>query len=242
MSSLSSRFIKAKLRPQIRATSWKGANLTYENALDHLRNFFTEERSFSRKGPFLLNDDAVAKVFIVEEGVVEQYTSVSHRKQAVSLHYSGESFAHWFPRMRLRGLTSSKLRFADANSISEAISDRPEIASLLRTAIQDQLDCASKWLEVITKSSESRLAHFLCEQSIRSEPNKNDDGSFNLFSQEDYANVLALTTVHINRLFGKFEDDRLIVRQGKRVQITDWGELARLGHFNAMHLQYLRCK
>lgn len=214
-------------------------SVDFKKAYDRLAPLFTEERLLTRNGPFPPNDEGVTRLLLVDHGLIEQYALVAEKKQVVALHYPGEGIVHWYAGMRLRGLSRSQIRLADIDDVDEAIAETPETALLLRSAAERQIACATKWLSCISKRSDQRLAHFLCEFILRSKPTLSDNGHFRLPTQADIANMIATTVVHVNRLLRNFEEQNLIERYGSRFKIANYGELSRLGQFDGAYLEHL---
>ena len=55
-------------------------------------------------------------------------------------------------------------------------------------------------------------------------------------SQEQLADALALTPVHVNRMLQRLERERLIERSVRAVRIVDWPNLAEVGDFDSTYL------
>jgi CRP-like cAMP-binding protein len=91
------------------------------------------------------------------------------------------------------------------------------------------------------RSAVSRLAHLLCELLIRLQvAGLADDGAFDLpLSQDEIAECLGLTSVHMNRTIQQLRRLKLITFERKRLTILDLPALIRLGEFDPMYL-YLR--
>jgi DNA-binding transcriptional regulator LsrR (DeoR family) len=58
-------------------------------------------------------------------------------------------------------------------------------------------------------------------------------------TQEQLADMIGLTPVHVNRTLKQLESEGLIVRKVRDVTIPDWAALARAGDFDP---EYLRLK
>jgi predicted ArsR family transcriptional regulator len=55
-------------------------------------------------------------------------------------------------------------------------------------------------------------------------------------TQEQLADALALTSVHVNRTLKALEADGLIARSNRAVRIDDWPRLAEAGDFQSNYL------
>jgi len=97
----------------------------------------------------------------------------------------------------------------------------------------------AKWLAIFAhKSAEASLAHLLCEMGIRMEAV--GLGSKTQFqfeaTQEQLADTLGLTTVHLNRTLQALRKDGLVKRVGRMIDILDWPRLAKLAEFDPAYL------
>jgi len=214
--------------------------LTFMNARtrERLSKAFTEHRTLSRKGPWPINDQGVTCLLIVDDGLVEQYCEIGPQKQTLALHYPRDGIVHWYPRKRLRGAVTSRLRVADPEEVRDLVSKDAGIGSLVRAEAQRQFEIASQWLHVLgSLGSEQKLAHFICEHAWRLGVDVAANEPFYIPRQKDIADALSMTGIHVNRLLKSLETAGLIKRQLSRTSIPDWKELARLGKFREGYLQ-----
>ena len=88
------------------------------------------------------------------------------------------------------------------------------------------------------RSAREHLAHLLCELLIRlTIVGKARDNSFTLLmTQEDIADVLGLSAVHVNRVLQEFRLTKLIEQRGRSIVIHDWNELRRMASFRLTYL------
>lgn len=212
--------------------------MSIENSRKHSLDIFAEPRLLSRKGPWPVNDEGVARLFVVDEGLVEQYRVIGQRKQIVALHYPSDGIVHWYPGMRLRGTVTSRLRLADDDDVQNLALRNTKFALLLRSAAQRQFEIASEWLHVLASfESDQKMAHFLCEHAWRLAVDTEVGEAFALPKQQDLADALSVTSVHVNRVLGRFDRDRLIERRASQTKIIDWKGLVRLGSFCGAYLR-----
>ena len=85
-----------------------------------------------------------------------------------------------------------------------------------------------------------RLACLLCELSVRLDAIADNRSRFDLpLTQELLADVLGLTSVHVNRMMQRLRTERLIATEGRSVTIPDVTLLRRACEFDPQYL-YLR--
>lgn len=87
-------------------------------------------------------------------------------------------------------------------------------------------------------SASQRLAHFLCEVNVRlGEAEDKEKDCFELpLTQEQIADVLGLTAVHVNRMIRQLRTKGLIDWKGRIVTIIDKDALRQLGEFDPAYL------
>ena len=99
----------------------------------------------------------------------------------------------------------------------------------------------SQWaLRLGRQSAKQRLAHLLCEISVRLGADIGDDdgnSSFELpLTQEQIGDALGLTSVHVNRTIKELRLEALIEPRPGSVTITDCNALCRIGDFDPAYL------
>jgi CRP-like cAMP-binding protein len=93
-------------------------------------------------------------------------------------------------------------------------------------------------LNVGRRDARTRIAHMLCEFALRMETaDLGGPSGYELpMTQEQLADATGLTPVHVNRMLQALTQEGLINRTKRRVTITDWQKLARVGDFNSAYL------
>ncbi len=84
----------------------------------------------------------------------------------------------------------------------------------------------------------SRLAHLLCEYGVRLQSaGLGSRMCYELpMTQDQLADALGLTPIHVNRTLKKLEEIGLISRTQRAVTVTDWERLAQAGDFTSEYL------
>ena len=106
-------------------------------------------------------------------------------------------------------------------------------------ALATELSIATQWTVCLgRRSARERLAHLLCELYVRLEA----VGAASALpctlplTQEELADVLGLTAVHVNRTLQALRSDQLIQLREQRLVITDWVALKRTAGFDPVYL------
>ena len=96
-----------------------------------------------------------------------------------------------------------------------------------------------KWtLSLGRHSAVQRLAHLLCELSVRLDAQRGEESRFHFpLTQELLADVLGLTAVHVNRSMQRLRSEGLIETASRTMTIRDVPKLRELGGFDPRYLQ-----
>ena len=90
------------------------------------------------------------------------------------------------------------------------------------------------------RDSRARVAHIWCEFSLRLEAaGLAKDHVYELpMTQEQLADAVGLTSVHVNRVLRQLRDDGLIDRDRRTIRIVDWKRMREVGDFNERYLHH----
>ncbi|MDQ4086905.1 MAG: Crp/Fnr family transcriptional regulator [Pseudomonadota bacterium] len=136
-------------------------------------------------------------------------------------------------------LTPAEICYIPREALRDLALSRPKIAHALSVAAVIDGSIFREWvLNVGRRDSRTRMAHLLCEVAVRLQSDQiADDFAFDLpMTQEQLADALGLTSVHVNRTLQSLEADGLISRSRRRVTIPDWKQLRDAGDFNQRYL------
>jgi CRP-like cAMP-binding protein len=90
------------------------------------------------------------------------------------------------------------------------------------------------------RSSDEQMAHIFCELRVRLQAvGLAADGFEAFLTQEDLAEMMGISVVHVNRTLAKLREDGLVQTEGRRIVIPDFDRLAEFGGFdpNYLHLR-----
>jgi len=88
------------------------------------------------------------------------------------------------------------------------------------------------------RSAYQRIAHVLCELQVRLNAVglAQENGCELPITQNEFADALGLSTVHVNRVLQDLRRDGLIVLRGNMLEIPDWRALQAAGEFDPTYL------
>jgi CRP-like cAMP-binding protein len=165
-------------------------------------------------------------------------------RQIVALHIPGDAldFQNLFLDVSdhsLQMLTRAEVAFIAISDLQAIARQRPAVGHAILVKILVESSIFREWvLNVGRRDSRTRLAHLLCELGVRldAEGLAEDYGYELPMSQEQLADALGLTPVHVNRTLKSLEIEGLIVRSKRSVSFPDWKRLRMVGDFNQRYL------
>jgi CRP-like cAMP-binding protein len=139
----------------------------------------------------------------------------------------------------LQALTHVEAALIPVDAIQEVAFTRPAIGRAMWYETLVDSSIFREWtLNVGRRDARTRTAHMLCEFSYRLKAaGLGEHCDYELpMTQEQLADALALTSVHVNRTLKGLEQDGLIARSHRAVRIDDWPRLAATGDFQSHYL------
>src|SRR5215218_1890566 len=93
-------------------------------------------------------------------------------------------------------------------------------------------------LNIGRRDARTRISHLLCEFALRLQvADLGDRTNYELpITQEQLADAVALTPVHVNRTLMKLEQEGLITRTKRMITIVDWTKLVKVADFEPRYL------
>lgn len=136
-------------------------------------------------------------------------------------------------------LSGAEVVFFARDAIRELALARPALGLALWIDTLVDASIFREWVvNVGRRDARTRIAHILCEFSIRlEEAELARDHRYELpMTQEQLADAVGLTAVHVNRVLRQLADEGLISRNKRRVVIEDWRRMRDAGDFNSRYL------
>lgn len=117
----------------------------------------------------------------------------------------------------------------------------PSVAKAVSTAVAERnLLLGEEVARLGRRSARERMAHFICEMVTRlGYPQSPGRRGYHFpLTQEQVADVLGLTVVHVNRTLQDLRAMQLVEWRAHRLDILDWPSLAQLGVFDGTYLTH----
>lgn len=138
-------------------------------------------------------------------------------------------------------LTPAEVVLIPRVAIRDLALNRPAIGRALWIDSLIDASIFREWVvNVGRRDSRARIAHLLCEFSLRLESHGlAREHRYELpMTQEQLADAVGLTPVHVNRVLKILEKEGLISRQKRSIVIEDWQRMREVGDFNERYLHH----
>lgn len=182
---------------------------------------------------------------LLVDGLLGRVKNMRDGQQHISeLHVPGD-FAdlHSFTLKRLDhgilALTDCRIAWAKHSAIVTTIEQFPHLGRLLWFSTNLDAAIHRAWtVSLGRRDAAARLAHLLCELQVRLEVvGMADPTGYPLaLTQNDLANCLGLTSVHVNRVLRELRERGLVTFRGGHVTISDPAGLSSLADFSPDYL------
>jgi CRP-like cAMP-binding protein len=165
-------------------------------------------------------------------------------RQIVNLHMTGDmadlqNSLLSIADHNVQALGSMTAAFIPRESLVELAFSRPAIGKALWTETLIEGSIAREWIaNVGRRDAQTRIAHLLCEFGFRLDAaGLGAVSNYELpMTQEQLADSVGLTPVHVNRTLKTLDASGLIVRHKRSVAISDLKRLAEVGDFRSSYL------
>jgi CRP-like cAMP-binding protein len=140
-------------------------------------------------------------------------------------------------------LTDAEVAFIPRDEVKRIAFERPNVGQAMWYDTLVDASIFREWIaNVGRRDAHTRIAHLFCEFSLKLKvAGLGELTDYELpMTQEQIADCVGLTPVHVNRTLKKLEAEELITRRSHRsVTIGDWNKLAQAGDFDSsyLHLQ-----
>jgi CRP-like cAMP-binding protein len=198
-----------------------------------------------RAGTDLIREGGLTnRLYIVARGWAYRFkTTRGGSRQIVALLVPGDianldSLMLDRPDYGVRALTAAELVAIPRERALALAGEHAGIAKALARLAMVENANLSQWALCLGRhSAQQRIAHLLCELSARVTGSSEDPSSFELpMTQEQIADTVGLTPVHVNRTMQQLRSDGLIVTAGRSIMFPDAARLREVGEFDSAYL------
>jgi CRP-like cAMP-binding protein len=138
-------------------------------------------------------------------------------------------------------LTEVEAAFIPRRAIEDLMISNPVVSRALWIDTLIDSSIFREWVvNVGRRDSRARVAHLLCEFSLRLEAaGLASNHHYELpMTQEQLADAVGLTSVHVNRVLKQLGEEGLISRDRRSIVIEDWKRMREAGDFNERYLHH----
>lgn len=193
----------------------------------------------------LREGDRPSRCCLVLEGFACNYKIVGDgKRQILAFHVPGDiaDLQSLYLNVMDNGLatiTPCKVGFVQHEALRELSERFPRIrVALWRHTLIDAAIFREWMTSIGRRSAYGRIAHVLCEIVVRLRAVRlADDYVCDLpITQNEFADALGLSLVHVNRTMQALRKSRLISFKGSTLKVLDWERLQQAGEFDAAYL------
>lgn len=195
---------------------------------------------------YILNEGERAKIcpVLLSGFAYRQKVSADGGRQIVALKIPGDPLdfqSLYLERAdhNLQALTKVELAIFSLKDLERLVAPRPSLARAVLVDILIEASIGREWLlNIGRRNALARLAHLLCELHYRVGQIAGDplDGFELPLTQEQLADLLGLTPVHINRTIKTLEEKGAVKRVLRRLTIGNVATLRHIAEFSDIYL------
>ena len=182
--------------------------------------------------------------FVVAGLAFRQKLAANGARQIVSIHMAGDflDLQHLFLHTAdhsVQALTRLECAEIDREALQQLVTEHPAIARAMWVDALVDGSIFREWiLNVGRRDARTRVAHLLCEFALRMEAaGIAEHHRYELpMTQEQLADSLGLTAVHVNRTLKALEAEGLIKRTKRVLAVPDLLRLQHAADFNSGYL------
>lgn len=138
-------------------------------------------------------------------------------------------------------MTKGEIALIPIEAIRRIAFERPAVGMAMWYETLVEGSIFREWIANIgRRGAMARIAHLLCELALRLEVAGlgTQEGFLLPLTQEQIADAVSLTPVHVNRVLRAMGEAGLIKRTGRQIAIRHWDSLAAAGDFNPAYLHF----
>jgi len=208
----------------------------HNNELTKLDRIIKSSQSYKRGESLFSAENTFKSLYVVRSGSFKTTISASNgRDQVTGFYFPGEfigldAIHHESYQSTAHALESSSVCELPYDSLQEIGKEMPQLQVQLLTRLSKELSGDKSLMLLLgKKTSKEKLATYLLSLSKRFHDRGFSATEFQLsMSRGDIANHLGLAVETISRIFSRFQDEGLILIEGKSISLLDVDKLKAL--------------
>lgn len=209
-----------------------------------LAEAMSSPRSLEAHADLAREGDRADSLFIITDGWACRYTTTREGgRQFPTLLVPGDVCnldSLMFERLDygVRTLTKATITVLSRERAAALVALHPGIGLAFTWLAMVENTTLSKWAQSLgRRSARERLAHLLCELSVRLVSERDSECSYGFpLTQEHMADALGLTPVHINRTMRQLREEGLVEIEGRVMTFPNIAHLQHVGGFDQGYL------
>ncbi len=207
-----------------------------------------EMLSFSAGEEILADGEALGGTYLMLSGWAFRYKALMDgRRQIIGFVLPGDLCSSWIGGMGamshgVRSLTISRVARIDRDVIFQRLVENSALIERFRQVAAQEHTILGAWLlNIGQRKAPERIAHLFCELATRMRKiglSPVDDGYEVPLTQQDLADALGLTSVHVNRVLQKLRERHFIDFRRGMISIQDVPALCAYVEFKDGYLSH----
>ena len=204
-----------------------------------------QTRTFEAARYLVREGDRLPGATLILSGLaIRHKVTVEGARQILSVHIPGDFVDLEGTLLKtsdhnIQALTRCECAIVPRDAIINLIDNHPRVGRAMWIDTLIDASIFREWVvNVGRRDARSAMAHLLCEFASRLEAaGLGGEGGYELpMSQEQLADALGITPVHVNRILREFDREGLVQRNKRDIHIPDWDKLRRIGQFTDLYL------
>ena len=208
----------------------------HNNDLARLDKIIKRSNSFKRGQPLFSTDTSFKSLYVVRSGSFKTTISASNgREQVTGFYFPGEfigldAIHEQEYKSNAKALESSTVCELPYDNLQELGKEMPQLQLQLLSRLSKELSGDKSLMLLLgKKSADEKLATYLLSLSKRFKERGFSATEFQLsMSRSDIGNHLGLAVETVSRLFSRFQEQGLIVINGKAISLQDRDKIEEL--------------
>jgi CRP-like cAMP-binding protein len=190
------------------------------------------------------HDSPSESKFLLEGWASRYMTLEDGRRQVVGIHVPGDFVDLHSFRLKqmdhsIGAITRCRVATVPHHALNEISENYPNLTRLLWTTTVIDGAVLRQWLLGMgRRSALERMAHQICELFVRLKVVglTKDEGFQMPVTQAGFADILGISTVHVNRIAQELRRQGVIAWNGATVIIQNWDRLCQIAEFDPIYL------
>lgn len=210
-----------------------------------LRALPFEIRTYQAHNYMVREDERATSAKLLIDGLAYRHkVTVEGARQIVSLHIAGDFVdleGCLLPRAdhNVQVLTTCTVAQVPRDAVLDLVHSHGAVAHAMWIDTLIDASVYREWVvNVGRRDARQAMCHFLCEFGARlTAAGLADAHGYELpMTQEQLADTLGITPVHVNRVLRVLDDEGVVVRHKRFIEVKDWVRLRKVGGFSDSYL------